>query len=111
MSHYAALANNQNGDHTMAIPPALTDEERSILRSLENDGSSLQDLWPPSAHGRLALYGLVDETPHGWVITPYGKDAIDRAPARPTPAARTRGIRRDGAGKRLPTRRDSPIAP
>ena len=87
----------------MTTSPALTEEEKSILRSLAGDGSPLKDLWPPSTHGRLALYGLVDETPQGWVITPHGKHAIDRAPTRQSPAATgLKKNRRESAGKRLP---------
>jgi hypothetical protein len=97
----------------MATLPALTNDERAILRMLAEGGRAM-DL-PLPLRGRLALYGLVNATPEGWIITPDGRDAIDRAPSEESPqerqAARDLDRSRQSAisGKRLPHQRWSPF--
>ena len=97
----------------MAMLPALTKEERSVLRKLAEDGPTM-DL-PRPLRGRLALYGLVSETPQGWVITQDGRDAIDQAPTKESPQERQaardleRSSRSPITGKRMPLKRKSPF--
>jgi hypothetical protein len=92
--------------------PALTEEERSILRNLASDGPTTAPL--AAARGRLALYGLIDETPEGWIIT-HGTEAIARAPVKENQAESRATRDPEGpdrsrtTGNRLPNRRRSPF--
>lgn len=45
-----------------------------MLAKLAASGPS-RDIEPPT-RGRLALYNLIDETPHGWKITPFGRATL-----------------------------------
>ena len=65
----------------MQIPP-LTRQEQTLLQKLESDGPL--PMIAPQIRGVLALYALIDETPHGWTITPLGKDAL-RKPSLKSP--------------------------
>jgi hypothetical protein len=97
----------------MATLPALTKEERSVLKKLAEDGPS-KDL-PRPLRGRLALYFLVSETPQGWIITEDGRDAIGRAPTKESPQERqtARDLEQSGkspaTGKRRHLQRKSPF--
>jgi hypothetical protein len=57
-----------------------SNEERAVLERLAAEGPS-RDL-PRPLRGRLALYGLIDETPEGWKITDRGRNVLAN-PARP----------------------------
>ena len=52
----------------------ITVDEHAVLQELETRG--------PARHlsarisGRLSLYGLIDEGPHGWVITAEGRKML-----------------------------------
>lgn len=63
----------------MQIPP-LTSDERIILQRLADGGPS-RDV-PRPIRGRLALYGLINETTEGWVITVTGKEALTKPVSR-----------------------------
>ena len=65
------------------IFPSLTDAERAVLEEMVVHGPGRN--LPTPIRGRLALYRLIDETPDGWKITPLGRQALQVAPAAPTP--------------------------
>jgi hypothetical protein len=67
------------------IFPSLTDSERAVLEEMAAHGAS-RDLSVP-IRGRLALYKLIDETPEGWIITPFGRQALQAAPSAASPSA------------------------
>ncbi len=90
--------------------PALTDDERRLLQALADNGPS-RDL-PRPVRGWFELYGMVAETPQGWVITRTGREALERFPTaedRVTPQGVRRVVRSPHTGKRLPLRRKSPF--
>jgi hypothetical protein len=70
----------------MATLPALTEQERSILRTISSNNPLR--VVEPSTHGRLVLYDLIGETPRGWIVTQRGMEAIDRAPIRNGPVSK-----------------------
>ena len=89
--------------------PTLTETERPFLKALDKDGPAV-DI-PQPLRGRLALYGLIAETPKGWTVTERGKEAIVHAPAKEspeTPGTRPT-VRSQVSGKRMPLRRKSPF--
>jgi hypothetical protein len=57
-----------------------SDEERAVLERLAAQGPSRE--LARQVRGRLALYGLIDETPEGWKITERGHEAL-ATPSRP----------------------------
>src|SRR5205085_2548647 len=90
------------------MSPALTHEERSLLRKLAALGAASG--LPPPLRDRLAFYGLINETPRGWVITRGGEEAINRAPTKTSLAespaekpAKSEAIAQAGLGRSLIT--------
>ena len=73
------------------IFPSLSDAERAVLEDLLLHGPN-RNLSTP-IRGRMALYKLIDETPDGWKITPFGQQALQLAPAASTPS---QGSRKEG---------------
>ena len=65
------------------IFPSLTDAERAVLEEMVVHGPT-RDVSTP-IRGRLALYKLIDETPEGWKITPFGRQALQAAPLATAP--------------------------
>ena len=65
------------------IFPSLTDAERAVLEEMVVHGPT-RDVSTPT-RGRLALYKLIDETPQGWKITPFGRQALQAAPLAAAP--------------------------
>ncbi|MBS0223052.1 MAG: hypothetical protein JSR91_20175 [Proteobacteria bacterium] len=63
---------------------SLMDNERAVLESLAAFGPERG--LDPTVQGRLALYKLIDETPHGWKITALGREVLTSA--QPRQAAR-----------------------
>jgi hypothetical protein len=61
------------------IFPSLSDAERAVLEDLLLHGANRS--LPTPIRGRLGLYKLIDETPDGWKITPFGQQALQAAPA------------------------------
>ena len=66
------------------IFPTLTDAERMVLEEMALHGPN-RDVAVP-IRGRLALYKLIDETPKGWSITTFGRQALQAAPPATTTA-------------------------
>ena len=64
------------------ISVSLMDKERAVLESLAASGPERG--LDPMVQGRLALYKLIDETPHGWKITALGREALTSAQPRQT---------------------------
>ena len=60
------------------IFPTLTEPERSTLEDLAIRGPSRSVTGP--IRGRLALYRMIDETPQGWAITAFGRQALEVTP-------------------------------
>jgi hypothetical protein len=90
----------------MAVFPALTVDERNVLTTLTR--GAVRTL-APAIRGHLSLYGLITETPAGWIITALGKEAWQKAPAkRELPEVPPERPRPDD-GKRFPLRRRSPF--
>jgi len=52
----------------------ITVDERAALRELETTGPSHR--LSARVIGRLALYGMIDEKPRGWAITPRGRTIL-----------------------------------
>jgi len=71
------------------IFPILTNAERMALEEMATHGPRRELAVP--VRGRLALYKLIDETPKGWNITAYGRQALQAAPlaAAAAPSQRT----------------------
>jgi hypothetical protein len=89
--------------------PTLTNDEWLLLRSVAVNGPV--KFLPRPTSGRFELYGLIAETPNGWIITRAGRAALGRKPAEedaspqdPHPTERSAKT-----GKRLPNRRKSPF--
>ena len=61
------------------IFPSLSDAERAVLEDMLLHGPNRN--LPTAIRGRLGLYKLIDETPDGWKITPFGQQALQAAPA------------------------------
>ena len=66
------------------IFPSLSDAERAVLEDMLLHGPNRN--MPTPIRGRLALYKLIDETPEGWKITPFGQQALQVAPAASAPS-------------------------
>lgn len=66
------------------IFPSLSDAERAVLEDLLLHGPNRN--LPTPIRGRMALYKLIDETPDGWKITPFGQQALHVAPSVSTPS-------------------------
>jgi hypothetical protein len=75
------------------IFPSLSDAERAVLEDLLLHGPNRN--LPTPIRGRLGLYKLIDETPEGWKITPFGQQALQVAPAANAPA---QASRKEGRG-------------
>ncbi|CAN5139028.1 hypothetical protein BH10PSE6_BH10PSE6_18530 [soil metagenome] len=73
------------------IFPTLTDAERMVLEEMAMHGPKRELAVP--IRGRLALYKLIDETPNGWNITTFGRQALQAAP----PAAAAAPAHKAGA--------------
>lgn len=58
--------------------PSLTEPERAALEDLAIHGPSRSVTGP--IRGRLALYRMIDETPQGWTITAFGRQALQVIP-------------------------------
>ncbi len=58
----------------MQAARSVSVEERAALQELETNGPgrSLNG----RVRGRLALYGMIDEGPHGWSITALGRKVL-----------------------------------
>jgi hypothetical protein len=52
----------------------ITVEERAMLQELETRGPGRN--LNARVCGRLALYGMIDEGPRGWAITPAGRQIL-----------------------------------
>lgn len=52
----------------------ITVDERAALQELETRGPTRQ--LSARVSGRLALYGMIDEGPRGWVITAEGRKML-----------------------------------
>lgn len=52
----------------------ITVDEQAALLELETKGPSRR--LAARISGRLALYGMVDEGPHGWAITALGRKMV-----------------------------------
>jgi hypothetical protein len=52
----------------------ITVDEREALHELETRGPTRQ--LSARVSGRLALYGMIDEGPHGWAITAEGRKML-----------------------------------
>ena len=52
----------------------ITVDERAALQELETRGPTRQ--LSARVSGRLALYGMIDEGPHGWAITAEGRKML-----------------------------------
>jgi hypothetical protein len=71
--------------------PTLSDAERAVLEDMLLHGPNRN--LPTPIRGRLALYKLIDETPEGWKVTPFGQQALQVAPIAHAPS---QGPRKEG---------------
>jgi hypothetical protein len=59
----------------------ITVEEHAVLQELETAGPGHN--LNARVRGRLALYGMIDEGPRGWSITPAGHRMLKYGPVAP----------------------------
>ncbi|HLG48578.1 MAG TPA: hypothetical protein VKY24_20205 [Reyranella sp.] len=59
----------------------ITVDERAVLQELETRGPTRQ--LSARMSGRLSLYGMIDEGPHGWVITAEGRKMLKNGRVAP----------------------------
>lgn len=60
---------------------SITVEERTALQELEDFGPS--HALNARVRGRLALYRMIDEEPHGWAITASGREMLHSGRVEP----------------------------